>query len=246
MIKLSMKKRLPKTDQKNKLLIRKKRIRKRLEKNAAANTPKELSAQRKNIVLACLLAGAALFIFFYPKIEFSQPSHDYRNELIEKIAHANEIKAASLKPKEPSELNKKIISIVKDTPMEKMADDIAAQDKLVAAFIIGIAMKESKFGTYAPKKNGVDCYNYWGYRGKENPTVSGYSCFGSPSHAISVVGGRIESMVNRGARRPADMISWKCGSTCAGHDPESVTKWIEDVAINYYKLNPIKEIAEKN
>lgn len=141
-------------------------------------------------------------------------------------------------------MKKKVVSIVKNTPMEKMVDAIAERETPVAAYLVGIAMKESKFGIYSPKKNGGECYNYWGYRGKENTTASGYSCFDSPDHAIKVVGDRIESMVKRGARNPAEMISWKCGSTCAGHDPESVRKWIADVAIHFYQINSTEQIAK--
>lgn len=141
-------------------------------------------------------------------------------------------------------LKNKIVSIVKNTPMERMVDAITERERSVAAYLVGIAMKESKFGIYSPKKNGAECYNYWGYRGKENTTASGYSCFDSPEHAVKVVGDRIEAMVKRGARNPAEMISWKCGSTCAGHDPESVRKWIADVAINYYKINTTEQIAK--
>jgi len=141
-------------------------------------------------------------------------------------------------------MRKKITSIIKNTPMEKMLEPIINRDKQVAAYLVGIAMKESKFGKYSPKKNGAECYNYWGYRGKENTTASGYSCFNSPEHAIQVVGDRIESMVKRGARNPAEMISWKCGSTCAGHDPDSVRKWIADVSIHYYQLVPSGQIAK--
>lgn len=142
-------------------------------------------------------------------------------------------------------LRKEIEPIIKGTPMMAMLDDIANRNRAVAAFIVGIAMKESKFGIYSPKKEGVECYNYWGYRGKENTTASGYSCFDSPSHAIRVVGSRIESIVMKGVKTPEQMISWKCGSTCDGHDPYSVTKWISDVAINYYRLNP-KALARNN
>lgn len=144
-----------------------------------------------------------------------------------------------------SKLYKEVYSIIKGTPMEKMIDDIADRDRPVAAFIVGIAMKESKFGQYSPKKEGIECYNYWGYRGKENTTKSGYSCFDNPRHAIKIVGDRIEDIVKMGAKHPAQMISWKCGSTCKGHSPESVAKWISDVEINYYKLNPIKEFAKR-
>ncbi|NTW22205.1 hypothetical protein HGA34_01515 [Candidatus Falkowbacteria bacterium] len=137
-----------------------------------------------------------------------------------------------------------VVSIVKHTPMEKMVDAIAERETKVVAYLVGIAMKESKFGIYSPKKDGAECYNYWGYRGKENTTASGYSCFDSPEHAIKVVGDRIESMVKRGARNPAEMISWKCGSTCAGHDPESVRKWIADVSIHYHQISSSEQIAK--
>lgn len=146
----------------------------------------------------------------------------------------------------PSELHQQLSKIIKDAPMSEMIGDIAKKDRAVAAYLVGIAMKESKYGTYAPKKDGADCYNYWGYRGKENTTKSGYSCFDSPAHAVAVVGGKIESMLKYGPRTPAQMISWKCGSTCAGHDPASVTKWIADVSINYYLINPDKKFAKRN
>jgi len=106
----------------------------------------------------------------------------------------------------------------------------------VAAFLVGIAMKESKFGVYAPHKGGRDCYNYWGYKGRENTTASGYSCFNSPEHAIQIVGKKINSLVARGISNPAQMISWKCGSSCAGHGAESVRKWIADVGIYFHKI----------
>jgi hypothetical protein len=142
-------------------------------------------------------------------------------------------------------LHQNIVKIIKGTPMEKMTDEIAARDETVAAFIVGIAMKESKFGKYSPKKDGKECYNYWGYRGKENTTKSGYSCFDSPKHAVKVVGDRIERIVKQGAKTPEEMISWKCGSTCAGHSPESVDKWIADVGINYYRIKEAVALARK-
>lgn len=142
-------------------------------------------------------------------------------------------------------LQNDIAKIVKNTPMEAMIDDIVQKDKPVAAFLVGIAMKESKFGIYSPKKDGADCYNYWGYRGKENPTKSGYSCFDSPKQAVDIVGKRIENIIAQGAKTPADMVIWKCGYSCAAFSEESVNKWIADVGINYYKLNPKDEIARK-
>ncbi|MDO8260732.1 MAG: hypothetical protein Q7T50_04530, partial [Candidatus Magasanikbacteria bacterium] len=143
-------------------------------------------------------------------------------------------------------LKNEINAIVKDAPMKAMVDRIVQKDKTVAAFLVGIAMKESKFGTYSPKKDGADCYNYWGYRGKENPTKSGYSCFDTPEQAVDIVGKRIENIIKQGAKTPADMVIWKCGYSCAAFSDESVNKWIADVGINYYRLNPREEIAKKN
>jgi hypothetical protein len=129
------------------------------------------------------------------------------------------------------------IEILKGTPMEVMAVEIGKRDKKVAAFLIGIGRKESSWGEHSPKKNGQECYNYWGYRGKENTTASGYSCFDSPQHAIAVVGGKIEKLIDQRIDTPERMIVWKCGRTCAGHDPGSVKKWISDVSHYFYRLN---------
>ncbi len=134
--------------------------------------------------------------------------------------------------------------IIGNAPMKNMLGDIATRDRSVATFLVAIAMKESKFGTYAPKKEGKDCFNYWGYRGRENTTMSGYSCFDNPAHAIRVVGNRIEALIKQGLDTPSKMIVWKCGSTCAGHSEESVDKWIADVSINFFRLNPIFSVSK--
>jgi len=140
--------------------------------------------------------------------------------------------------KQHSVFQKEILGYIKGKPMESMSLYIAKQPRMVAAFIVGIAMKESKFGVYAPHdSSGRDCHNYWGYRGPENTTASGYSCFDSPEHAVQVVGKKIAKLVNQGISNPAEMISWKCGSSCAGHGTESVRKWISDVGVNFYKIN---------
>jgi hypothetical protein len=140
------------------------------------------------------------------------------------------------------EFETEILKYIKGRPMEQMAPYIAKQPRIVAAFIVGIAMKESKFGVYAPHDaGGRDCLNYWGYRGQENRTASGYSCFSSPEQAVNVIGKKINSLVARGISNPAEMISWKCGSTCAGHGAENVRKWIADVGVNFYKINSKKD-----
>ncbi|MDI6778506.1 MAG: hypothetical protein QMD77_04975 [Patescibacteria group bacterium] len=136
-----------------------------------------------------------------------------------------------------SDLKEDVASIVKNTPMAAMVDAISRKPRPVAAFIVGIAMKESKFGVYSPKKAGRDCYNYWGFKGGGTTVAGGYTCFASPEQAVDAVGGKIEKMVAKGVRTPAQAISWKCGSSCAGHGEANVRKWISDVAINFYKIN---------
>ena len=120
-------------------------------------------------------------------------------------------------------------------PIEQMASAMSEEDSETAAFLLGIAKKESDWGKHTPKKNGQECYNYWGYRGKENPTESGYSCFDSPEQAVSIVGGRIKKLIDEGLDTPERMIVWKCGSSCSGHDPAGVQKWISDVKTYYNK-----------
>ncbi|MBT3355904.1 hypothetical protein HN784_00750 [bacterium] len=133
-----------------------------------------------------------------------------------------------------------LFEILGGTPMEEMIEPILEQKKIVAAFLVGIAFKESKFGVYSPKKNGERCYNYWGFKGKTSPTRSGYSCFSNPKEAITIVGRRLEQLTTRvGATRPSQMTVWKCGSSCATHSPQSVQKWISDVALFHAKVMKI-------
>jgi hypothetical protein len=157
------------------------------------------------------------------------------------LANAKSDNSPNQKESDEKEKNKllkdDVAKIVKNTPMAAMTDSISKKDRTVAAFIVGIAMKESKFGVYAPHIGGRDCYNYWGLKAGGRTTAGGYSCFNSPDEAVSVVGKTIEKMVAKGVRNPAQAISWKCGSSCAGHDPAGVRKWIADVGVNFYKIN---------
>ncbi len=154
-----------------------------------------------------------------------------KNEEYQKNIAKRESKESKNKLKEDIE------RIVKNTPMAAMVDPISEKDRTVAAFLVGIAMKESKFGIYSPRLGGRDCYNYWGFKGGGRTVAGGYSCFSSPDEAVEAVSGRIEKMVSRGIHTPAQAIGWKCGSSCAGHGAESVRKWISDVAVNFYKIN---------
>ncbi len=143
--------------------------------------------------------------------------------------------------KQEEELRKELLEILEGTPMEEMIDPILEQDRTVAAFLVGIAFKESKFGEYSPKKNGKDCYNYWGFKGKTNPTKSGYSCFSGPEEAIEIVGKRLKKLsIDAGRTKPSQLTVWKCGSSCATHSSASVQKWIADVSIFYNKIESLK------
>jgi hypothetical protein len=127
--------------------------------------------------------------------------------------------------------------MVGNSPIKKMVPFIAQRNKKVAALLIGIAKKESSFGSASPSKDGQTCFNYWGYKGAGSRGVGmGYACFGSDEEAVRVVGDRIETLVQKELNTPAKMIVWKCGSSCAGHDPASVKKWISDVESYFYRI----------
>ena len=130
----------------------------------------------------------------------------------------------------------KIYEIVGDAPIREMVPFIAKRDEKVAAFLVGIAKKESSFGLASPSKDGKTCYNYWGYKSSgERGTAMGYACFGSAEEAIRVVGDRIEVLVNKQRNTPARMVdTWKCGTSCAG-DP-GAPSWTSTVALYFNQL----------
>jgi hypothetical protein len=215
--------------------------------------------EKQDIYLPVLIATIILALVFVSKTAFSatvEPGNnlpiednynvkligtDLQNKQGKLCASQNgdylEKLAKAESEEENNDLKEDVEKIVKNTPMAAMIDAISRKPRPVAAFIVGIAMKESKFGVYSPKKGGRDCYNYWGFKGGGATVAGGYSCFSSPEQAIDAVGGRIEKMVAKGIRTPAQAISWKCGSSCAGHGQANVQKWISDVAINFYKIN---------
>lgn len=125
-------------------------------------------------------------------------------------------------------------NLVAGYPIERMVPYIAKQNKLIAAFLISIARKESTWGEHAPHLDGRDCYNYWGYEGSYNP-VGGYSCFDSPKQAVSVVSRRLQTLIDQKLTTPARMIVWKCGGNCAADSGAS--DWIAAVSQYFYKLN---------
>ncbi len=137
-----------------------------------------------------------------------------------------------------NQLEASIKKMVAGSPMEKMAPYIAKKDKTVAAFLVGIAKKESNYGRRVPILNGKDCYNYWGYRGKRKRMGSGgHTCFDSPEDAVKTVGDRIERLVKSGVDTPKEMVLWKCGSNCnATGGWAAANKWIKDVNMYYTKM----------
>jgi hypothetical protein len=144
-------------------------------------------------------------------------------------------KNPSKKEAEHKRQEEKLNRMIGGYPMEKMIPYIAERDEKTAAFLVAIAKKESGWGEHAPSKSGRDCYNYWGYKGNYH-LVMGYSCFDSPEHAIKVVGDKIDQLIAKKVDTPARMVVWKCGSSCAGHSPESVRSWIGTVDTYLRKL----------
>jgi hypothetical protein len=130
--------------------------------------------------------------------------------------------------------------LVGDAPIREMVPSITKLDKKVAAFMVGIAKKESDWGKHAPSQGGETCYNYWGYKGAgSRGTSMGYACFGSPEEAVGVVSKKIEKLVSNNISEPKEMLVWKCGSSCAGHDPAGVQKWVSDVSLYFGKAMQI-------
>jgi hypothetical protein len=135
------------------------------------------------------------------------------------------------------ELTEKIRKMVKGYPIEAMVPLIAEKDKIVAAFLIGIARKESSWGVHVPVLNGQDCYNYWGYRGqRERMGTGGHTCFNNRQDAVDTVAKRLEWLINnKKLNTPKKMSIWKCGSACS--QDSQVGKWISDVELYFNKLN---------
>jgi hypothetical protein len=132
--------------------------------------------------------------------------------------------------------------MVKGYPIEEMLPEIFAKDRVTAAFLIGIAKKESNWGKRHPVLDGQDCFNYWGYRGQRRLMGSGgHTCFNSRKDAVDTVATRIDKLVNsERLNTPAKLIVWKCGFSCEGHSRESVQKWIADVDAYYSEMMAIE------
>ena len=130
----------------------------------------------------------------------------------------------------------KIYEIVGDAPIKEMVPFISKRNEKVAAFLVGIAKKESSLGEHSPLKDGHTCYNYWGYKGSAgNGSSLGYACFSSAEEAVEIVGNRIEVLVGKDHNTPAKMVNtWKCGADCSG-DP-GASGWVATVAMYFEKI----------
>lgn len=130
----------------------------------------------------------------------------------------------------------KLYEIVGEAPIKEMIPFISERDERVAAFLVGIAKKESSFGFASPSKEGKTCYNYWGYKGSAGRgTGMGYACFASAEEAIQIVGDRIEVLVGKERNTPARMVdTWKCGRSCAS-DP-GAPGWVSTVALYFNQI----------
>lgn len=223
---------------------------------------KGVGTKKRNILVVIILAIAASLFFSAlfdnnaraqqaargPK-ELSSDMLDPMNKIgkglagVENIASSSSClevsdkRAAVPGNKETGRDEKFLSELVQGHPISEMVPFISKRDKKVAAFLVAIAKKESDWGEHSPKIDGRDCFNYWGFKGGYKPTVSGYSCFDSPEQAISVVGDKIENLIEKKIDTPERMLVWKCGSSCEGHDPAGVKKWVTDVRTYWQKLD---------
>lgn len=141
---------------------------------------------------------------------------------------------------EKKELESKIREMVAGYPIEDMVPYIIEKDKIVAAFLVGIAKKESAWGKRVPLLKSHDCFNYWGYRGKRRfMGTGGHTCFNSPKDAVDTVSRRLEKLIySEKVDTPAEMmVVWKCGYDCSTHDKAATKKWIQDVDLYFHEID---------
>lgn len=209
---------------------------------------------KKIVILSILIVIGSCFFYaemghFGPKSYKSNYgskiifSSDFKNSIVVADLKSDiksrgvDIPAEKLRDSENS-FEKKLYSIVGNAPIKEMVPYIAQkEDRRVAALVVGIAKKESDWGRHAPSKNGETCYNFWGYKGAgSRGTAMGYGCFASAKEGVEAIAGRIQELVNKKVDNPTRMVVWKCGSSCAGHDPAGVQKWISDVSLYFNKI----------
>jgi hypothetical protein len=208
-------------------------------------------ARKNNIILGGITLALSMGLFFsaFPGNQVMAKNKVKRNVIANEVVDPlNRINRGAVKDVcvgdcqqhlavlELSQTEIELNRLLAKHPISVMVPYIAKRNKKVAAYLVAIAKKESDWGFHTPKKAGRECYNLWGYRGHENTTESGYSCFSDPEQAVKIVGDKIEKLINQKINTPERMVVWKCGSSCAGHDPRDVRKWISDVAFYYGKI----------
>jgi len=204
-------------------------------------------------VVGAIVLGMVSMTFIYRYLGTGASAVGEENKIIsttqtEKVLGAEDIKTdqdiakyiedvvAQSEKMEKDEFEKELRNMVKGYPIEKMLPYIIKKDRIVAAFIISIAKKESGWGKRVPVLDGKDCYNYWGYRGiRKKMGTGGHTCFDSREDAVNTVAKRIEFLVNeKKLNTPAKMSIWKCGSEC--DKDGQVKKWISDVNTIFKKI----------
>lgn len=205
-------------------------------------------------IVGSVLFGMVMMTFVYKYLgqgaaadqsQIAMPSQQIQSEI--KVAAADTSKDSEEFTRQVLEIEKandrkyleqEIRDMVKGYPIEKMVPYIAEKDRTVAAFIVGIAKKESAWGKRVPVLDGKDCYNYWGFRQKRKLMgTGGHTCFNNPKDAVDTVAKRIETLVEKhGKDTPAKMVdTWKCGTSCEGD--KGASKWISDVTMYFNQLN---------
>jgi len=213
-----------------------------------------LVENKKIAILSILIIIGSCF--FYVKMSHFGPKcykNSYSNNIVFSSDFKNSELAVNLKSKEiglpkdkfsdkvensENSFEKELYALVGDYPIKEMVPFIANKsDRRVAALVVGIAKKESNWGVHAPSKNGETCYNFWGYKGAgSRGSALGYGCFATAEEGVETISRRIQDLVNKKVDNPSRMVVWKCGSSCAGHDPAGVKKWISDVSLYFNKI----------
>jgi hypothetical protein len=183
--------------------------------------------QVKTLALICLIAFTGYIVLF---------KQNYYKNFVPKENHSEEKSPRDIKKEK---LKKELAVLVEGHPIEMMIPYIVRKDQKTVAYLIGIAKKESNWGKRHPVLAGVDCYNYWGFRAKQDRMGSGgHTCFDNPREAVDVVSKRITEIIDRNEAESAkDLLVWKCGSDCSITGGQAAAdKWVEDVDFYAEKL----------
>lgn len=155
------------------------------------------------------------------------------------FAQAHQVEQKNVQELKAEKFEKELAVLVAGYPIEAMIPYIVKKDRKTAAYLIGIAKKESNWGKRKPVLDGADCYNYWGFRAQnERMGSGGHTCFNNPREAVNAIANRIDQIIERNNVKSAkNMIVWKCGSNCdATGGQEAADKWIKDVDVYAKKV----------